>query len=167
MSETTKTGSVVSINGNMVSVAFDTSVIQNEVAYVILGDIRLKSEVIRVRGSEADLQVFEDTSGIKVGTPVEFSGDMLSVGLAPGLLTQVFDGLQNPLPKLAEDRAALDAVAERYALQIRGVHGEHSESEGGVFDISNRRRLGTTEVEAVQQMHDGVVALIVEEKRRR
>jgi creatine kinase/arginine kinase len=71
------------------------------------------------------------------------------------------------LPKLAEDRAALDAVAERYALQIRGVHGEHSESEGGVFDISNRRRLGITEVEAVQQMHDGVVALIAEEKRRR
>ncbi|MCK5805454.1 MAG: V-type ATP synthase subunit A [Lentisphaeria bacterium] len=103
MSETTKTGRVVSINGNMVSVAFDTSVIQNEVAYVILGDIRLKSEVIRVRGSEADLQVFEDTSGIKVGTPVEFSGDMLSVELAPGLLTQVFDGLQNPLPKLAEE----------------------------------------------------------------
>ena len=91
------------INGNMVSVVFSQRVIQNEVAYVLTGDNeRLKSELIRVRGHEADLQVFENTSGVKVGDPVEFSGELLSVELGPGLLTQVYDGLQNPLPELAK-----------------------------------------------------------------
>ncbi|MBN2450008.1 MAG: V-type ATP synthase subunit A [Lentisphaeria bacterium] len=103
MSGKTKHGTVVGVNGNMVSVAFDTSVMQNEVAYVVLDDGRLKSEVIRVRGDEADLQVFESTGGIRVGDTVEFTGELLSVELGPGLLTQVFDGLQNPLPQLARE----------------------------------------------------------------
>jgi len=68
------------------------------------------------------------------------------------------------LPKLAADRPLFDAIATRHHLQIRGVHGEHSESEGGVYDISNRRRLGVTEVECVQDMVDGVVELIATEK---
>lgn len=102
MSENVHQGNVVGVNGNMVSVAFGTSVIQNEVAYVCSGGARLKSEVIRVRGAEADLQVFESTAGIAVGDAVEFTGQLLSVELGPGLLTQVFDGLQNPLPNLAK-----------------------------------------------------------------
>jgi V/A-type H+-transporting ATPase subunit A len=101
MSENAPRGRVAGVNGNMVSVAFDTRVIQNEVAYVCSGAARLKAEVIRVRGREADLQVFESTEGIVVGDAVEFSGELLSVELGPGLLTQVFDGLQNPLPNLA------------------------------------------------------------------
>jgi len=97
------TGVVTGVNGNMVSVEFKDRVIQNEVAYVIGPEgIRLKGEVIRVRGREADLQVFENTVGVKVGDNVEFSGELLSVELGPGLLTQVYDGLQNPLPELAK-----------------------------------------------------------------
>ena len=103
MSDNSKQGMVVGVNGNMVSVAFETSVMQNEVAYVITGDARLKGEVIRVRGDEADLQVFESTEGIRVGDTVEFAADLLSVELGPGLLTQIFDGLQNPLPDLARE----------------------------------------------------------------
>lgn len=68
------------------------------------------------------------------------------------------------LPKLAENMEAFKAITDKYHLQIRGIHGEHSESEGGVYDISNRRRLGITEVEAVQDMYDGVDALIAAEK---
>jgi len=68
------------------------------------------------------------------------------------------------LPKLATDMEAFKAITDKYHLQIRGIHGEHSQSEGGVYDISNRRRLGITEVEAVQDMYDGVVALITAEK---
>jgi len=60
------------------------------------------SEVVRVRGSLADMQVFEDTAGLTVGDRVEFTGQLLSVELGPGLLTQIYDGLQNPLPQLAE-----------------------------------------------------------------
>jgi V/A-type H+-transporting ATPase subunit A len=95
-------GQIVGINGNMITVEFDTQVTQNEVAYALLGDKRLKSEVIRVRGRRADLQVFEDARGLKVGGPVEFTDELLSVELAPGLLSQVYDGLQNPLNDLAE-----------------------------------------------------------------
>jgi len=97
-----RTGKVLGVNGNMVAVAFDDRVMQNEVAFVVVGEERLKAEVIRVKGNSADLQVFEDTSGIKVNDGVEFSDNLLSVDLGPGLLGQVFDGLQNPLPQLAE-----------------------------------------------------------------
>ena len=96
------TGHIVGVNGNMLTVEFETAVTQNEVAFAVLGDIRLKSEVIRVRGNRADLQVYESTAGLKVGDTVEFTSDLLSVELGPGLLTQVYDGLQNPLNKLAE-----------------------------------------------------------------
>jgi len=68
------------------------------------------------------------------------------------------------LPNLAKNRDEFEVIADKYHLQIRGIHGEHSESEGGVYDISNRRRLGITEVQAVQDMYDGVVALIAAEK---
>lgn len=96
-------GTVVAVNGNMVGVRFEGVVSMNEVGYVVLGDKKLKSEVIRIRGDVCQLQVFEQTKGIKVGDTVQFAGDMLAVELGPGLLGQVFDGLQNPLPKLAEE----------------------------------------------------------------
>ncbi|MDP2044004.1 MAG: V-type ATP synthase subunit A, partial [Candidatus Omnitrophota bacterium] len=66
------------------------------------GQQRLKAEVIRVRGNRAEMQVYESTSGLKVGEQVEFSDELLSVELGPGLLGQIFDGLQNPLPALAK-----------------------------------------------------------------
>ncbi|MDR1210976.1 MAG: V-type ATP synthase subunit A [Spirochaetaceae bacterium] len=96
-------GTVVAVNGNMVSVRFDGAVSMNEVGYVKVGDKQLKSEVIRIRGDVSQLQVFEITRGIAVGDPVEYTGELLSVEVGPGLLGQVFDGLQNPLPKLAEE----------------------------------------------------------------
>jgi V/A-type H+-transporting ATPase subunit A len=95
-------GIVTAVNGNMVSVRFDGIVSMNEVGYVKVADKRLKSEVIRIRGEISQLQVFEITKGITIGDEVEFAGDMLSVELGPGLLGQVYDGLQNPLPQLAQ-----------------------------------------------------------------
>jgi V/A-type H+-transporting ATPase subunit A len=97
------TGTVTFVSGNMVSAAFEGAVVQNEVAYVHTGSIRLKAEVVRVRGSVADLQVFEETSGIRVGDPVEFTGELLSVVLGPGILGQIYDGLQNPLVRIADE----------------------------------------------------------------
>ncbi len=95
-------GKVVSINGNLVSVEFEGNVSMNEICYVKVDDTALKSEVIRIRGNVAQIQVYEMTNGIKCGDEVEFTGDMLSAQLGPGLLGQVYDGLQNPLPVLAE-----------------------------------------------------------------
>jgi creatine kinase/arginine kinase len=68
------------------------------------------------------------------------------------------------LPRLGEDMERFKEICDRRELQIRGIHGEHSESEGGVYDISNRRRLGITEVEAVRQMAEGVRELIEAER---
>ncbi len=96
-------GEIVMINGNMLSVKFSERISQNEVGYVIKDQERLKSEVIRIQGDIANMQVFEDTKGLKVGDKVEFSGEMLSVQLGPGLLGKIFDGLQTPLPGLAEE----------------------------------------------------------------
>ncbi len=71
------------------------------------------------------------------------------------------------LPELAKDRQRFEAICDAHHLQIRGIHGEHSESEGGIYDISNRRRLGVTEIEAVRDMYEGVVELIAVEKELR
>ena len=95
-------GKVVSINGNLVSVEFDGNVSMNEICYVFVGDTALKSEVIRIKGNVAQVQVYEMTDGIQCGDTVEFTGEMLSADLGPGLLGQVYDGLQNPLPVLAQ-----------------------------------------------------------------
>ena len=95
-------GLITSISGNMISVRFKGSIVQNEVGYVVLGDERLKSEVIKIKSDLAYMQVYELTKGIKVGDPVEFTREMLSVQLGPGVLSRVYDGLQNPLNDLAE-----------------------------------------------------------------
>jgi len=68
------------------------------------------------------------------------------------------------LPKLAADRKKLEEVASKYNLQVRGTRGEHTESEGGVYDISNKRRMGLTEYQAVKEMQDGILEMIKIEK---
>jgi len=69
------------------------------------------------------------------------------------------------LPKLGADMDSFKMICDKHHLQIRGIHGEHSSSEGGIYDISNKKRLGVSEVECVQDMYDGVVALIEAEKK--
>ena len=115
-----KKGHVVSVNGNMVNVRFEGDIVKNEVAYIKVGDTRLKSEVIRISDGVASMQVYEMTTGVGVGDEVEFSGELLSVELGPGLLSQVYDGLQNPLPELADKcgnflqrGVYLDAIPDR------------------------------------------------------
>ena len=117
---TVNTGKVVGINGNLVSVEFQGNVSMNEICFVKLCDTSLKSEVIRIRGNIAQIQVYEMTDGIRCGDEVEFTGDMLSADLGPGLLGQVYDGLQNPLPVLAEQAG--------WFLE-RGIYAESLDSE--------------------------------------
>jgi len=110
-------GRIVAVSGSLVTVAFDRPVMLNEVGYALVDDLRLKAELIRVRGAYADLQVFEDTVGLYVGGRVEFTGEMLSAELGPGLLGQVVDGLQNPLTLLAETSGAF-LPRGRYLLPL-------------------------------------------------
>lgn len=93
-------GKVVGIISNLVSVKVDGPVAQNEICYVKLGDEKLMAEVIKVNGDIANIQVFESTRGLKVGTEVEFLQHMLEVTLGPGILSKNYDGLQNDLDKM-------------------------------------------------------------------
>jgi V/A-type H+-transporting ATPase subunit A len=98
----TTQGTITGVNGNMITVRFEGAVALNEVGYAKIEGVTLMCEIVRIRGRLADMQVFEDTSDLAVGNLVEYTGELLSVELGPGLLTQIYDGLQNPLPKLAE-----------------------------------------------------------------
>jgi V/A-type H+-transporting ATPase subunit A len=93
-------GSVSGIIANLVIVTVDGPVAQNEICYIILGEVRLMAEVIKVMGEKAYVQVFESTRNLKVGTGVEFTGNLLEVTLGPGILSKNFDGLQNDLDKM-------------------------------------------------------------------
>ena len=104
----------------MITVAFNGAVAQNEVGYAKLGDKRLMAEIVRVRNGKCDMQVFESTTDLEVGTEVEFSGELLAAELGPGMLTQVYDGLQNPLADLAQEAGKISKDAE-FFLQ-RGMY---------------------------------------------
>jgi V/A-type H+-transporting ATPase subunit A len=93
---------VVGVTGNIVSVESDAPMMKNSIAFVHTGEARLKGEVLRVQGRRADLQIFEETQGVRVGDHVELTTQMLSATLGPGLLGMIYDGLQNPLEALAQ-----------------------------------------------------------------
>lgn len=90
-------GIVTGIISNLVTVEVDGPVSQNEICYIYLGETKLMSEVIKVTGNRASVQVYESTRGLKKGDKVEFEGHMLEVELGPGLLSSNYDGLQNNL----------------------------------------------------------------------
>ena len=94
------TGKVTGIVSNLVTVEVSGPVSQNELCYVTSGDTRLMAEVIKVNGSQASIQVFESTRGLKNGNDVEFEGKMLEATLGPGLLSSSYDGLQNDLTSM-------------------------------------------------------------------
>lgn len=95
-------GRVLKAFGNLLQVAFEGNIRQGEVSMVKLGELGLKGEVIEITGNEAKVQVYEDTKGIQLDDVVEFTGDLLEAELGPGLLTSIFDGLQNPLVQVAD-----------------------------------------------------------------
>lgn len=95
-------GEVIFVLGNLIKVEFDKNLIQGEIGYVSVGGASLKAEVISISGKIAKLQVFEDTRGIKYKQKVVFTKELLEIELGPGLLGEIFDGLQNPLEKIAD-----------------------------------------------------------------
>jgi V/A-type H+-transporting ATPase subunit A len=96
-------GRIKAVFGNMVVAQTEEQVVKNAVGFCVRSDgTKLLCEIIRVRGNSVDLQIFEETRGLRVGDQVEFQEQMLSAVLGPGLLGQIYDGLQNPLPQLAK-----------------------------------------------------------------
>jgi V/A-type H+/Na+-transporting ATPase subunit A len=88
------TGTITGINGNMITVAFEGRITQNEVGYAINQDEKLKAEVIRIQRDRVFLQVFESTKNLKVGDRVEFTGELLSVQLAPAFWDRYMTGFR-------------------------------------------------------------------------
>jgi arginine kinase len=64
------------------------------------------------------------------------------------------------LPKLGKEKDTFQAIADKYYVQMRGAHGEHTETDDHVYDISNIRRLRRSEVELIQDIYNGVKAMI-------
>ena len=95
-------GIVTGIVSNLVTVQVDGPVAENEICYIDLGGVKMMAEVIKVSGQTASVQVFESTRGLRNGNAVEFEGRMLEVSLGPGLLSSVYDGLQNDLTTMQD-----------------------------------------------------------------
>ena len=149
-----KTATVVQVRESLVLIEVDdqTPVMKNEVGYVCVGEERLKAEVLRIRGRTADMQVFEDTSGVRVGDQVEMTGEMLSATLGPGLLGRVFDGLQNPLAVIGARARLLPAAGRRraaagfrpeVAIHPAGLRGRHAWPPAASWASSPRGRSRT------------------------
>lgn len=140
----TATGAVLRATESLVTARLESGVVRkNEEAAVRIGDLRLRAEVLRVRADTITLQVFEDTSGVQVGSPVEFTGRLLSATLGPGLLGRIYDGLQNPLRDIARIHGhALPRGSELPALdEARSWLFRAEVSEGQ--SVQSGARLGT------------------------
>lgn len=114
-------------------------------------------------------EVFERlTTAIKrIEEKIEFSYDNhlgYITSCPTNLGTAMRASVHIKLPNLGKDMNKFEEITNSHYLQIRGIHGEHSKSEGGIYDISNKRRLGVTEVQCVQDMYDGIIELIKVEK---
>ena len=110
-------------------------------------------------------QVFERLSiaAGKIEEKAKFANDE-HLGYISNCPTNLGTGLRASvhinLPKLMKNKALHQSIADKYHVQIRGIHGEHSETVDSTYDISNKRRLGMSEVELVQDMYSGVKAMI-------
>ena len=112
----------------------------NEVAYAMCNGVPLKSEIIRIRGRLVDMQVFESTTGLRVGDSVVFSGELLSATLGPGMLGMIYDGLQNPLRKLENDQGFflrrgqyMTALDEEKTWDFTPIVGRGTRVKGGHY----------------------------------
>jgi len=115
-------------------------------------------------------QVFQrlSTAAAKIEKIAKFANDE-HLGYITSCPTNLGTGMRASvhikLPKLGRNKEQFHAIADKYYVDIRGAHGEHTETDDGVFDISNKRRLGRSEVDLVQDMYNGVKAMIAAEKR--
>jgi len=93
-------GKVIGISGPTVTVDLDDLTLYERVT---VGHNKLQGEVVRLKSSGAVIQVYEETKGLRIGEPAERQGTLLTVRLAPGLLNEIYDGLQRPLQRLGDE----------------------------------------------------------------
>lgn len=139
---------VVGVTGNIVRIESEAPIMKNAVAFVHVGNAHLKGEVLRVHDRSADLQIFEETQGARIGAKVTLTRELLSATLGPGLLGMVYDGLQNPLEALAkrdgfflvrgESVAPLDLAQKWPFVPVRKV-GERVRAGDTIGTVKERR----------------------------
>ena len=95
---------IYSINGSIVSVLNAQSLAMREMVYV--GEKKLMGEVIRIDPDRTMIQVYESTTGLRPGEPVQSTGSLLNATLGPGILRNIYDGIERPLEKIAEEQGA-------------------------------------------------------------
>ena len=123
---------IYSINGPVVTIKGKTDLEMMEMVYV--GKARLVGEVIRMNDRETTIQVYEETGGLKAGEPVESTGGPLSVTLGPGILRNIYDGIQRPLPAIEQHMGSFIE---------RGAH-EPSLDEAAKWDVTVTVKTGDT-----------------------
>ena len=123
---------IYSINGPVVTIKGKTDLEMMEMVYV--GNARLVGEVIRMNDKETTIQVYEETGGLKAGEPVESTGGPLSVTLGPGILRNIYDGIQRPLPAIEQHMGSFIE---------RGAH-EPSLDEDAKWDVTVTVKAGDT-----------------------
>ena len=113
-----KTGVISGINGPVITLEGDPGFQMNEMVYV--GKENLVGEVIGLASDRTTIQVYEETSGIRPGELVYGTGAPVSVTLAPGILNNIFDGIERPLSEIAKSGGAYIS---------RGVHVDSLDTE--------------------------------------
>jgi V/A-type H+-transporting ATPase subunit A len=98
---------IYSINGSVISVLNSRTFGMREMVYV--GDKQLLGEVIRVDEKQTMIQVYESTTGLRPGEPVKGTGSLLNATLGPGILRNIYDGIERPLQKIKEEQGAFIA----------------------------------------------------------
>ena len=118
-----RTGKLIAIQDSLVQARFYDDVVMGETAEITVDGKKLQAEVLQIKKDKKDpnagiveMQVFEDLTGALIGDEVEFSGEPLSVLLGPGLLTSVWDGLQNALYPLGKQNPYLQPGMKAPAL---------------------------------------------------
>ena len=95
---------IYSINGSVISVLHAKNLAMREMVYV--GEKKLLGEVIRIGAARTMIQVYESTTGLKPGEAVIGTGSLLNATLGPGILRNIYDGIERPLEKIAEEQGA-------------------------------------------------------------
>jgi len=118
------------INGPIVTISGPTDLEMMEMVFV--GNKRLVGEVIRIDSEETVIQVYEETSGLKPGEPIFASGSPISVTLGPGILSNIFDGIKNPLTDIAKASGSFIP---------RGLHPESLDPKA-LWDVTIKVKVG-------------------------
>lgn len=116
--------SIYGINGPLVTVKGKTDLKMSEMVYV--GKEKLVGEVIRLSPELATIQVFEETSGLKPGELLYPTGATLSVTLAPGIVSNIFDGIERPLAEIEKNPVNISTEVSLWILWILTGNGRRS-----------------------------------------